>query len=52
MLVITGDTASPRFLQLADGVNRRMLIEGAIMLTDTVESIVVPQIQSAIAQGP
>lgn len=50
-LVLAQEEGSPRFVELTGGVDKRTLLEGAIMLTDTVESLVVPQLQEAVRQG-
>lgn len=47
----TGETDSPRGIQLAGGVDPQPMIEGAILLLDTLETIIIPQLQAAINAG-
>lgn len=50
-LQATDQIDSPRGIQLAGGVDPQPMIEGAILLLDTLETIVIPQLQTAINAG-
>ena len=50
-LQAAGTLNTPRGAQLAGGVDPQPMIEGAILLLDTLETIVIPQLQTAIDAG-